>query len=269
MYISVNGTLINASALFVSPLSESFMYGYGLFETLKVYNNKILFIEDHLNRLKKDCSSLNLTFNYTLEHIKKYCNELITANKISFGALKVMYTKNKEEHTLFISSRRNPYTKEQYEKGFSLCFAETKKNPYSKLTFIKSNNYLENVLERQKASQNNYDEAIFLNINNKISEGTYTNIFFVKDQVVYTPSRECGLLPGILREKVVDLSNVLNLKLKEGLFDKHMLLNSDEVFITNSLMDIMPICKIEGQTFSLNNNHITQKLQKEFYKYYK
>lgn len=268
MYISLNGNLIDSRYGFINLNSEGFQYGYGLFETLKVVHGKIFFIKDHIKRLKRGCEELNIGIDYDLKEIQNYIEKLIQKNNIVFGAIKILYAKNKEKYDLFISSRKNPYTKERYEKGFKLCFAATKKNPHTKLSYVKSNNYLENILEKENALKNGFDEAIFLNINDKISEGSYTNIFFIKNKIIYTPSISCGILPGIMREKIIDLIHKSNLTLEIGEFNKEDLFNSDEIFITNSLMDIMPICQLEHKMFTLSNKHMTKLLQEKFHHLY-
>ncbi|QEK11030.1 4-amino-4-deoxychorismate lyase [Crassaminicella thermophila] len=268
MCISFNGTLIKSKETCISPESEAFLYGYGIFETLKIHCGKIFFIDEHLERLKKGCKELNIKLDYDLKKIQKYCYNLINSNSMVFGALKILYAKNKDQYNLLLFTRENIYTEEKYKKGFHICFADTKKNPYSKLTYIKSNNYLENILEKQKAKENGYDEAIFLNVLNKISEGTYTNIFFIKNNILYTPATECGILPGIMRNKIIDLIYKLNLNLKIGTFNKADLFNADEIFLTNSLMDIMPVSQLENKVFDLSKNYVTKLLQKSFYNLY-
>lgn len=268
MYISVNGSLLKEKEICISPMSGGYMYGYGLFETVKVYEGKAIFIEEHIERLIKGCEELKLKINNHLNSIKEYCDEFILANNLKFGAIKVLYAKNTENYDLIISFRKIIYNEEKYHKGFKLCFANTKKNPYSTLVYVKSNNYLENILEKQRAVDNGYDEAIFLNVNNKISEGTLANIFFVKDKVIYTPSVNCGLLPGIMRDKVMGLVNKLQLDLRIGEFERNELLQADEIFITNSLMDIMPVSKLENREFHIAQNEITQLLMNEYKKIY-
>lgn len=268
MYISLNGNLIKESDAFISTNSEGFQYGYGLFETLKVVDGKIFFIEEHLARLKKGCKALNIGLDYDLKLIQKYAYKLIHENNTVFGAIKILYAKNKDGYDLLMTTRKNPYTKERYEKGFKLCFATTKKNPYAKLTYIKSNNYLENILVKAEALKKGYDEGIFLNVHDKISEGTYTNIFFVKNKIIHTPSISCGILEGIMREKIIDLINKWNLTLKIGEFNKEDLLDADEIFLTNSLMELMPVSQLEHKVFPLSNNLMTKRLQEIFHGLY-
>ena len=265
MYIILNGNLINTEEGYISPISEGYLYGYGLFETLKVVDGNIFFLEEHLLRMIKGCSELNMEFDYDLKIIKEYCDELIRAIGADCGSIKILYSKNKEEYDLLIYTGDNLYTEERYIKGFEVCFAEGRRNPFEKLTYIKSNNYLGNIIEKRNSIDKGYEEAIFLNIDNKVSEGTYTNIFFVKDDCIFTPSIQCGILSGIMRNKVILLMNDLNLNLDIGEYDKEDIMDADEVFLTNSLMEIMPVSRLEDQKFNLKENHITQLLSKKYF----
>lgn len=264
MYASINSTLISADNVFISAVGEGVAYGYGLFETLKIVNGTIIFMEEHFNRLRKGCTELGLHFNYDLKNLQKYAEELIRLNSIFFGSLKILYLKNKNQYDLLITTNENIYTVEKYMKGFHICIASAKRNPHSKLTYIKSNNYLENLMEKANANMKGFDEAIYFNVDDNLSEGSYTNIFFVRDNTVYTPSISCGLLPGIMRDKVIDLINKLSIKLEIGQFHKEDLLGAEEIFLTNSLMEIMPVTKLEEKIFRLECNGLTKRLRSNF-----
>lgn len=268
MYISVNGVLLNQNSPCILPESQGFVYGYGLFETLKIHGGKILFFHEHLERLKSGCETLNIFMKYDENMIKNYCYELIRTNKLSFGAIKILYSKNNKDYDLIISNRDIKYEDELYEKGFYLGFTEIKRNPYTRLTYVKSNNYLENILAREEGIEKGDDEVIFLNVEGKICEGAISNIFFVKNEIIHTPSISCGLLPGIMREKIIELAKKLKLEMKVGQYSKVDLLNADEIFVTNSLMDIMPVSKLGNKTLDLKKNMVTQVLQSEFKRLY-
>lgn len=268
MYVSLNGKLISSNKALVSLKGEGFNYGYGLFETMKIVDGNICFIEEHFNRFKKSCTELNLKLEYDLYIIQEYANELISSCNMMSGSIKMLYAKDNDKYNLLMTTNKNKYTLDKYKKGFSICIASSKRNPYSKLTYIKSNNYLDNLLEKDNANKNGYDEAIFLNTNDNLSEGTYTNIFFVIDNILYTPSISCGILPGIMRDKVIYLTDMLKIKIKIGKFNIDDILKADEIFLTNSLMEIMPVWKLENKKFDLTDNIVTQLLMNEFNRLY-
>lgn len=268
MYVSLNGKLISSNEALVSAKGEGFNYGYGLFETMKIVNGNICFMEEHFNRLKKGCNELNLKLEYSLYTLGEYANELISACNMMSGSIKILYAKDNDKYNLLMTTNKNKYTLDKYKKGFSICIASSKRNPYSKLTYIKSNNYLDNLLEKDIANNNGYDEAVFLNTNDDLSEGTYTNIFFVRGSYLYTPSISCGILPGIMRDKVVYLADMLKMKIEIGQFNIDDIFKAREIFLTNSLMEIMPVWKLENKKFDLTNNIATQLLMKEYNRFY-
>jgi len=268
MYICLNGEILESRNVCVSPLNEAFFYGYGLFETIKIYSGKPYFFGEHIKRIKAGCRELNFDFIYSEDILYKCCISLIEKNKLQSGAIRLTYSRNGNNYTLLISSRENSYTEDNYEKGFKLCFADIKRNPYSPIVYLKSNNYLENLLARNRAKEKGCDEAVFLNVYGKVCEGTISNIFFVKGEGIFTPDINCGVLSGILRNKVIDIIDNLNLELSIGQYEKKQLYDADEIFITNSLMDIMPVCKLEDKRYDMENNRMTKILMKEIKKLY-
>ncbi|MDS1030744.1 aminotransferase class IV [Bacillota bacterium LX-D] len=269
MYISLNGNLLKKQHAAISPLSESVLYGYGLFETIKVSQQKMFFFPEHFERLKAGSEDLNIPLKFSQELIYKYCHELILENQLIDGALRIAHNRNDDGSYLIITTSARTYLPDAYAKGFKLCIAETQRNPNSLLVGIKSNNYLENILIRQQAVKQGYDEAIFLNAFRQVCEGTISNIFFVKDTVVYTPDIRCGLLPGIVRSKVIKLVKQLNLEVELGSFEQEILLNADEIFVTNSLLEIMPVSQFANKTFDLNNYPITKNIRETYELLYK
>lgn len=263
MYI-LNGRVYENQEETISPTSQAMMFGYGLFETLKVLNGKILFFDEHFERLKSGCKTLKLSLHTEKLEIKRDCYKLLKLKNVENGVLKVLYAKNNNRNYLLLTTRENPYTEQDYLKGFKLTFSEQKRNQHSILTFIKSNNYMENILVKEDALELGFDEVIFTNTDNHLAEGAASNIFWIKNQVIHTPSIECGLLPGIVREKVLISLERLGLEVKVGKFNRENIMDSEEVFITNSLMDIMPVCKIEKVQFKIGQNTITEKIICEY-----
>ncbi|MTI64992.1 MAG: 4-amino-4-deoxychorismate lyase [Firmicutes bacterium] len=266
MYILINDKLIKKKEARLTPLSKGFMYGYGAFETLKVIKGRICFLKDHIKRLKDACNKLNIAFEYDLKTLKKKCYRLLKANNKDYCGIKIVVTKNDTDSDLIITTRDINYKSIDYKKGFKICFSKHKRNPESRLVYLKCNNYLENILERQAALNKGYNEVIFMNVYDKICEGAISNIFFIKDKTIYTPSIDCGILPGITRKYIIDIIKKLNFNIKIGKFKKKDLLNAEEIFISNSLMDIMPISKLEDKNFKINKRNITYTFLKEYKK---
>jgi len=268
MYALFNGELIWADQALISAAAEGCAYGFGIFETLKVAGGRAFFVEEHCRRFSRSCKELAMPLPLDFESIRGAIGMLILANGLGRGTLKILYTKDHKKFDLLLTTKENPYPEAIYDQGFWICMASAKRNPYAKLTYIKSSNYMENLLEKEQAAVKGFDEAIFLNTDGYLSEGACTNLFFVKEGIVFTPSIACGLLPGILREKVIGLIHRSSLRLETGQFREDDLWESDEVFLTNSRMEIMPVSKIHTKSYDLEENRITRRLRKEFYHAY-
>jgi 4-amino-4-deoxychorismate lyase len=171
------------------------------------------------------------------EYILKCLQEYEIHNCI----LKVIVT----EKNIVMSTRQSVYKPEDYSKGFKVKLSSLKRNPYSHTAYIKSLNYTDNILEKERASGEGFDEVFFLNTHGEIAEGSVSNIFFVKDKKIYTPAIECGILDGIVRGWVIN-----NFSVCVGRFVTEDITKADEVFITNSVMGIMKVKHFEGIDFS-------------------
>ncbi len=268
MKVWLNGDVVPADEAMISPMGGGFMYGYGIFETVKVYRQKIVFMEEHFKRLRWSCKVLEMELKYEDHEIELNCKELVRINEIENGALKIVYAMDHGGYSLLITNSSRVYEKEAYERGFRLCLARSRKNPYSKIVSIKSTNYIENMLERQNAIISGYDESVFLNVNGKLSEGSISNVFFVKDEKIYTPSVDCGILPGIAREKVMLVIKELKMDMISDAFEISLFMDADEIFVTNSLMDIMPVSQVESKKLDMNKNSITRALMDEYKRQY-
>ena len=265
MYI-LNGKTYEDKEKTITPTSQAFMFGYGLFETIKVLDGNILFLDEHLNRLKNGCKTLNLELNTKESKIKEDSYRLLKLKNIKNGVLKISYAKGKDEFYLVLTTRENSYTRDDYKNGFKLMISDYRRNQNSLLVSVKSNNYMENLILKEQAKDLGFDEVLFLNTDEHISEGASSNIFWIKGKKVYTPSKECGLLPGIVREKVIEACKNLNLKIKIGKFKERDLIDAEEVFITNSVMDLMPVCQIKDKIFDIEKNITTKDILKEYRK---
>ena len=219
-------------------LDNGLFFGKGLFETILV-KEKPVFLKEHIKRINNSCKVLDIERNIDYREVLNFIEE----NNIRNKAFKITLT---DENTIY-STRGIPYTKEDYEKGFSLCLSKVLRNSTSKLTFVKSTCYIENIMEKALAKDLGYDETIFLNEKGFLAEGATSNIFFIKDNKILTPKVDVGLLNGIVRKWVIH-----NFRVEEGEYTLDDLMSSKGIFITNSLLGIMKVCEFQGKKF---NNH--------------
>ena len=229
-------------------LDSGYFFGRGVFETILV-KDKPIFLKEHISRLNEGIKILNIGDKVIEEDILNIINK----HNIKYCGLKIVVT----EKNIVLEKRDIPYKSDDYLKGFSLKLSNINRNSKSKLSYIKSINYLENILEREEALNNGYNEVLFLNEKGYLSEGSMSNIFIVIDKEIYTPSIKCGLLPGIVRNFLIKEYKIIE---KELTLEDIMM--ADEIFITNSLLGIMGISKFENRI--LTENKITIMLREEY-----
>ena len=229
-------------------LDSGYFFGRGVFETILV-KDKPIFLKEHISRLNEGIKILNIGDKVIEEDILNIINK----HNIKYCGLKIVVT----EKNIVLEKRDIPYKSDDYLKGFSLKLSNINRNSKSKLSYIKSINYLENILEREEALNNGYNEVLFLNEKGYLSEGSMSNIFIVIDKEIYTPSIKCGLLPGIVRNFLIKEYKIIE---KELTLEDIMM--ADEIFITNSLLGIMRISKFGNRI--LTENKITIMLREEY-----
>ena len=241
--------------------SEGFLYGYGVFETMKVINNNILDYEEHFYRLEKACKVLDINLNINIQKFYELLIWEVSKIKDPIYGLRFSIIKDGNNSFTFINKKKFFYTPGIYKQGFKLKISEYKKNPFSKLVYYKTLNYMENLSELKIAKTEGYDEIIFFNISDHLCECSTSNIFYIKNNIIYTPSIENGLLNGIIRKKIFNWCKNHHYKIIEKNIDKKELLDAEEVFLTNSLMGVMPVYSIENKIFK---KIIIKKLIKNF-----
>ncbi len=264
MQVFINSKFMDDDKVSITPFTDGFMYGYGVFETIKIYDKHILFIAEHIQRLNDSLRFLRLNLDYNIDQIKNICTKLIESNCIVNGFVKIVCSKEAADNTNILIYTGNKYYDKQYQNGFKLCLASFKRNESSELCFIKSMNYTESIIQNRLAIERGFDEAVFLNTKNIVSECCISNIFWVKRDRVFTPSIECGLLPGIARQKAIELCEENKIPIVIGEFSLEEMKNADEIFLTNSLMDIMPVCVFEDKLFDIKKYKLTDELMKKY-----
>ena len=225
-------------------LDEGIFFGKGVFETI-LFLEKPIFLKEHIERLKSGMEKLGLE-----ELEEEMLLDYISLNFIKNKAVKVLVTPK----NIIITEREIPYKKEDYINGSSLKLSKVIRNSTSLLSYVKSTNYIENIIEKNKAKEDGFKDDLFLNENGYLSETSCANIFIVKNNKIYTPKVSCGLLNGIIRMWVVK-----NFPIIETELTLDDLKNADEVFITNSLMGIMKVKKFENIEYK--NNKIIKNIQ--------
>lgn len=223
-----------------------FLYGFGLFETMRAYNSRIVYLDKHIQRLRDSAKVLKIRFASSESFIKSI-KEAIKESKFSDARVRLTLWKTNDASSSLITVKKyTPYSAATYKKGFSLAAATQRQNEGSFLSKIKNNNRILYDVALEEARAKGCDEAILLNNSGYVAEASRSNIFTVKGDKLFTPSIECGCLNGITRQAIFNLAAKSKIKVEEGSLTVQDLYNSQGVFLTNSLMGVMPAYSLEG-----------------------
>ncbi|MBM4054392.1 MAG: aminodeoxychorismate lyase [Planctomycetes bacterium] len=257
--IFLNNTIVETSKASLSAFDRGFLYGDGLFETIRAYNKKPFTLEDHIARLSNSAQFLSIPFRYTCDQIRQIIAQLLEKNCLSDAYIRMTLSRggNAEgfipfqisEPTFVIHAKPLvPYPAILYTTGVKLITSKIQKSTTCPISRHKTLNYLTNYLIKKEALAAGVHDALVLNTEGNVTECSVSNIFFVKDKAVVTPCLEANILPGVTRRIVITLCRENGIHLTEKLFGLDEIVMADEVFITNSLMEIMPVTAIDGKS---------------------
>lgn len=283
MYVYINSSLIPESEAKVSVFDHGFLYGDGIYETMRSYEGVVFMLDEHIRRLHRSASLIQLAIPKSTAEIKSAIHKTLKANSLKNAYVRLTVSRGfgkigldpelcKEPTFIIIAAEFREYPKSYYEDGIKTIIAETRRNMKEAINpQIKSLNFLNNILAKIEAKKKNAYEALMLSASGGaegcLAEGTISNLFFVLSQnekaVLCTPSVDCGILDGITRNIVLELAKKHGIPVKEGRFKKEDIYHASEVFITNTTMEIMPVSKVDEVSYRVGT--IT-KLLHEAYK---
>lgn len=217
---------------------EGYFFGMGAFETVALEEGRPVFLEAHYKRLNRAVDFLKLPV--TMDEVREKVGETLEDPGLHTGrkALKITVSAK----NLLVSARENPYGEKDYEEGFSVDFSCVRRNETSPFTYHKTLNYGDCIYEKRRASERGIRELVFLNTKGALAEGATSNLFFVKGERLYTPCVSCGILPGIVREYLLAQYPV-----EEREIYPEEIGTFDEMFLTNSLLGIMPVAVFKNR----------------------
>lgn len=233
------------------------LFGYGLFETLRGRGEQLEYPSSHYQRMIKGAQVLGLPMPDYESWYAGLTEYILRKKAPSDYALRVTLSGGGGEDIppqWLYRIRPIPYTEKDYAEGIPITILSSPRNEYSPLVKIKSTNYMENILAKKEAEQKGAREGIWLNTKGHLVEGTMSNLFMVKEGVLYTPALGCGCLPGTRREVVKECAEKLGIPYVEGEFSPGFLLEAEEVFLTNALMGIMPVSQVDERRFNLKDS---------------
>ncbi len=274
--VYLNGSLVPRSQASISALDYGFLYGFGLFETMRAYGGRVFRLDSHLSRLAHSAEILGLPIG-SLD-LKSAVMDTIQANQLGEARIRITISIGEGEiapdpstcnkpTVLILAGHYQPYPERVYQKGFRAIVSSIRRNSQSPLSRLKSANYLESMLARQEARAAGVDEALCLNEKGLLAEASMSNIFLVTDGILRTPGQESGILPGITRETVLELASQLGIDTFEDDIRLDELFHAQEAFLTNSLIEIMPLTEIDGKPVgSGKSESLTKRLMAAYRK---
>jgi len=254
--VYLNGSLMPHSKARISPLDYGFLYGFGLFETMRAYRGKVFRLDSHLNRLSRAAEILGLPIK--TPNLKKAVMDILRINKLNDARIRITISPGegamvpdpstcKKPTVLIMAQHYQHYPEKVYQKGFRAIISSTHRNSQSFLSRLKSTSYLESIITRQEARAEGVDEALLLNEHGVLAEASMSNIFVITDGTLRTPPERSGILPGITREAILELASQLGIKAAEQDIKPEELSQAEEAFLTNSLIEVIPLTEVEGK----------------------
>ena len=257
----INQTIKPAREATISVFDHGLLYGDGVFEGLRFYSNKIFMLEAHLQRLHDSAEGIDLQLPYSAEQIATAIEQLVDAYPGDSGYLRLVVTRGEgslgidprkcaRPNLFIIADELAVMDLTDPSQGVSLHVAQTRRTPAQCLNpKVKSLNYLNNILARIEANHAGCDEALMLNTEGYVSEGSVDNIFIVVDAVLKTPPLEDGMLEGITRAVVIDVATAAGIPCEQVSLRVSDLQQAEECFLTGTGAELIPVRQIGEHVF--------------------
>lgn len=254
----INDSFVPEDQATISIFDRGFLYGDGLFETVRIYGGKVFRLERHLERLASGLRTLRFTIPYDSAALSRRLNELIARNEVREGFARIIVTRGIGDFGLGTTSARDPvvvmyaqsrppFGPEQYQRGFRVVLAKERANAQSTMEVTKTISRVHHVIAKMEAERAGVDDAIMLNTRGHIAEGTTSNAFLIKGGRLLTAPIEEGLLPGITREVIQTLATQKRVPIQEGAYSVEDVYGADEVFLSSTLIELMPVTEVDGR----------------------
>jgi branched-chain amino acid aminotransferase len=247
--------IVPADKAAISIADSSFLYGLGLFETLRACGGKVFRIQDHIDRLLTSAAALGVPCGLNADFIENATTQTLEANNLKDARMRMTLSgrplpqADTPSGTLLITATEfTPYPKEYYDKGIRVILTDFRQNPKDPTCGHKTTCYAPRLMALRIAHEKLATEALWFTTENKLAEGCVSNIFLVKDNTLFTPKTDTPVLPGIARKTVLELAKHLKIKAIEQDMSIHDLLSAQEVFMTNVIMTILPVTSVESHS---------------------
>lgn len=257
--VYVNGEIVPEEAARISALDRGFTLGDGVFDTVRAVEGRVFRLVDHLVRLGSSAGVIGLELPMGPEELSRAVEEVLETNALTRALMRITVSRGAPaERGLMPPANPRPtvainatpfdgYAEERYALGIGAIISSIRRNESSPLSRIKSCCYLDSVLARLEATERGAEEALFLNTHGDLACGASSNLFLAVDSVLVTPPLESGVLAGITRRVVLELAGRLDMPHEERRVTPEELYRSQEAFVTNTALGVMPLVAVEGR----------------------
>lgn len=279
----LDGSIVNEEQAKVSVFDHGLLYGDGVFEGIRFYNHQAFRLQKHLQRLHHSALAIGLDIPYSINELEAAIYDVIREFEKPEGYLRLVITRGKGplginpaqciKPTAFIIAEQLSFVSEDVQrKGAKLIIASTRQlSPDGLDPRVKSLNYLNHILARMEANHACMDEAILLNAQGHVTEGSTDNIFIVRNNKISTPAISDGALEGITRAIIFEISEEQGFSCNEKTLSPYDLYTADECFLTGTAMELVPVSEIDGRqlpscpgsAFNKLNNFFKEKIKYE------
>jgi len=278
-WVYLNNKIIDEKDAAVSIHDRGFTHGDGLFETMKAVDGEIIFYDEHIDRMLTGTMVIKIELPYSSEAILDSCHKLLKENRLKNARIRITLSRgvpakktglptfNDEYSSTFLItvSPLSPNLKELRKTGYRCTVSSIRRDESSPLSGIKCLSYLDNLYARHHARADGFDEAIILNTKGRVAECSMSNIFMVANGKIITPSLLEGQLLGVTEAKLIEAAKEKGLKIKRQRISLERLRQADEVFVTNSIIDIIPVLWINRKKIGSGKaGPVTKKLMRIF-----
>jgi branched-chain amino acid aminotransferase len=252
--IFINNRFVEEKNAKISIFDRSFLYGDAAFETMRSYAGTVFRLDAHISRLVNALKAIKIRHPYKKNELKNIVNRSLDVNKLKSAYIRLVITRGEGRFGIGHKDKFSPsvvvvaknfdgYPEWMLSKGVSARITGVT-NERSALSRVKTANYLNHIMARFDAQDGGFDEAVLTNSKGDITEGATSNIFLVKSGVLITPSIESGVLPGITRAVIIEIAKRLRIPVRERAVTRRELLRADEIFLTNSMAEVLPVTKV-------------------------
>jgi branched-chain amino acid aminotransferase len=271
--INFNGEI--HEELSISVMDHGFLFGDSVYEVVCTFGKQPCFLDKHLERLYASAKAISLNIPHDKEWFRGQIKATLDAAGNNESYIRIIVTRGVGEvnidpttchspNIIIIVMKINEYPESCYDKGIRVALVSIKRNSRDALNpNVKTGNYLNNILAKVEANKLGAQDAIMVNPWGHLTEGTTSNLFFVREGHIFTPSLDCGLLSGITREMVIQLSKENGFHIEEGKWPGEELYEADEIFLTGTIKKVMPVSYLDGKPVGLGKpGPVTLKLMR-------